>query len=355
MRHEGLSKMPDRNRFADIVGTAVDAISVILLSLWLIGGLGNLSLLPARGQPARHLATREAALVTASANLAASQVPLSTFEPVTPEQAQLLNANVPISTLPNPPADPFRLITANPIDRTAALTCLTMAVYYEAGNQGDPGEAAVAQVVLNRLRNPLFPKSVCGVVFEGSTLSTGCQFTFTCDGSLNRRPSQFGWKKAGQVAERALDGHVQPLVGEATHYHTIWVVPYWQSSLIKVTQIGAHIFYRWPGPLGMPVSFRGQYEGLERVPPLTPTIDGAPLPTDPIGAAAIQTPDPPLAPPPPEAVQVAKAVTPVGTPPLQVAGLAPPVAQIKIQPAQKSLALTDEHRSNPHLPIPANW
>ena len=198
------------------------------------------------------------------------------LQPLTPEQAEQLNAGVPFSTLPNPAADPFRLVAANPADKAAALTCLTMAVYYEAGNQSDQGEAAVAQVVLNRLRHPLFPKSVCGVVFEGSMLPTGCQFTFTCDGSLKRAPNPVLWKRAGMVAERALGGYVEPSVGEATHYHTVFVAPYWQSSLIKVAQIGPHIFYRWPGPLGMPALFHGQYEGFEQPGPFPGFDKGRP-------------------------------------------------------------------------------
>ena len=77
-----------------------------------------------------------------------------------------------------------------------ALECLASAVYYEAGNQDDDGERAVAQVVLNRVRHPAFPASVCGVVYEGSTRPTGCQFTFTCDGSLYRQPDADGWRRA---------------------------------------------------------------------------------------------------------------------------------------------------------------
>jgi spore germination cell wall hydrolase CwlJ-like protein len=196
------------------------------------------------------------------------------FEQVSPQQAQLINAKIPISTLPNPSAEPFVLPTDDSADRMSAVTCLTMAVYYEAASQSDQGEAAVAQVVLNRLRNPLFPKTVCGVVFQGSTLPTGCQFTFTCDGSLGRRPSKAGWERARRIAERALDGYVEKSVGDATHYHTVWVVPYWQSTVIKVAQVGAHIFYRWAGPLGMPGAFRGQYAGSEVPSPLVTGFDG---------------------------------------------------------------------------------
>jgi hypothetical protein len=86
------------------------------------------------------------------------------------------------------------------------------------------------------------------VVFQGSTRRTGCQFTFTCDGALERHvPSPAAWKRAEEVAEQALDGYVMQGVGGATHYHTVWVHPYWSPSLVKVTTIGAHIFYRAPG------------------------------------------------------------------------------------------------------------
>jgi spore germination cell wall hydrolase CwlJ-like protein len=195
------------------------------------------------------------------------------FERLTPEQAALLNAAAPISKAPNPPAAPFVLATLSPVDRARAETCLAMAVYYEAANQGPDGEAAVAQVVLNRLRNPLFPKTVCGVVFQGSNLPTGCQFTFTCDGSLARPPSASGWRAATEIAKRALNGYVMRDVGEATHYHTIWVVPYWQTTVLKVAQLGAHVFYRWNGPLGQPAAFTGAYVGAEVEPRLPPGID----------------------------------------------------------------------------------
>jgi spore germination cell wall hydrolase CwlJ-like protein len=198
-------------------------------------------------------------------------IPPQVFESVTPEQAVALNAAVPISSLPNPPAAPFKLSDVSEFDRARAENCLAMAVYYEAANQGDSGEAAVAQVVLNRMRNPLFPKTVCGVVFQGSNQPTGCQFTFTCDGSLARAPSADGWRRAKLVAERALGGFVQKDVGEATHYHTIWVVPYWQPTVLKVAQIGAHVFYRWNGGLGQPGAFNGAYAGSE---PMTPSPAG---------------------------------------------------------------------------------
>jgi hypothetical protein len=128
-----------------------------------------------------------------------------------------------------------------------ALTCLTQAVSYEAGQEDVEGQEAVAQVVLNRVRHPAFPSTVCGVVYQGSERKTGCQFTFTCDGSLTRRRSAASLLRSQIVAERVLAGQASTLVGGATHYHANYVSPYWAPSLVKVAQIGAHIFYRMPG------------------------------------------------------------------------------------------------------------
>ena len=182
---------------------------------------------------------------------------------LSPQEAMMTNASMPFSILPNPPALPFTLKVSDPAQEAHAVTCLTAAIYYEAANQTDDGQAAVAQVVLNRVRHPLFPKTVCGVVFQGAQLSTGCQFSFTCDGSLARLPTSDGWIRAQRNATRALHGYVFAPVGEATHYHTMWVVPYWSTTLVKLTQVGAHIFYRWSGSGGLPGAFRFAYAGGE--------------------------------------------------------------------------------------------
>lgn len=181
-----------------------------------------------------------------------------------PEQALQVNQDIPIANAPNPPAKPF-IFKGNAGTRGQALDCLANAEYYEAGDQGGDGERAVAQVVLNRVRHPAFPSTVCGVVYEGSTKPTSCQFTFTCDGSLSRRPDAEGWKRAYLIAEAALAGAVYTPVGYATHYHANYVVPYWASAstLLKDAVVGAHIFYRWSGDWGLPVAFSKRYAGHE--------------------------------------------------------------------------------------------
>jgi hypothetical protein len=185
--------------------------------------------------------------------------------PISMDEARVWNASLPFSTLPIQPARPFIMPPDRLADYGRALDCLTSAVYYEAASETALGQAAVAQVVLNRMRHPAFPKTVCGVVFQGQERTTGCQFSFTCDGALARRPSEAGWARARAVAAAALNGLVTPEVGMATHYHTDWVAPYWAERLVKMHQIGTHIFYRWTGAWGLPGAFTGTHAGTEPV------------------------------------------------------------------------------------------
>ncbi|AQR62818.1 cell wall hydrolase [Brevundimonas sp. LM2] len=180
-------------------------------------------------------------------------------------EAQRLNASMPTAMGSLRPAQPFVFNTASPADRQRALRCLTQGVYYEAALESTAGQEAVAQVILNRVRDPNYPNTVCGVVFEGAERTTGCQFSFTCDGALSQAPVGWAWERARSVAERALAGHVQTQVGTATHYHADYVYPWWSPTLAKITQIGAHIFYRWKGLPGETAAFRQRYSGREPV------------------------------------------------------------------------------------------
>ncbi len=144
------------------------------------------------------------------------------------------------------PAHPFRTPNRDALQQSRDLDCLTDAVYYEARGETGAGQAAVAQVVLNRVRHPAFPKSVCGVVFQGVS-NDGCQFSFACDGSMHRPKELDAWRRAEQVAARALTGFVMPSVGNATHFHAVGVQPGWGPGLMKVAQVGLHVFYRFGG------------------------------------------------------------------------------------------------------------
>ncbi|MGB5076787.1 MAG: cell wall hydrolase [Sphingorhabdus sp.] len=188
---------------------------------------------------------------------------------ISPTEAVERNAAIPFTHSPVAAARPFRVFAANEISSMTALKCMTQAVYYEAGFEPLEGRKAVAQVVLNRVMHPAFPNSVCGVVYQGVNKRV-CQFSFTCDGSLNRRPNPDAWRESEAVALAALNGHVATSVGYATHYHANYVSPYWAPKLVKLAKIGAHIFYRWPGGWGMPKAFSGRYAGAEAIPAILP-------------------------------------------------------------------------------------
>ena len=182
-----------------------------------------------------------------------------------------LALDVPVGTPLSPDSAPTQPLTAapafqeaqSPDDAARALECLTAAIYYEARSEHRDGQRAVAQVVLNRVRDRAFPKSVCGVVYQGSHRSTGCQFSFTCDGSMHARRNSGAWDRSALIAAAALAGDVYAAVGSATHYHANYVTPWWASSLAQVGQVGAHIFYRWKGAMENALTFRQQYAGVE--------------------------------------------------------------------------------------------
>jgi hypothetical protein len=176
------------------------------------------------------------------------------------------NANLPVAALPSPAAAAYAFRPTTPVDQMRSLDCLTQAIYYEAGNQSEDGMRAVAQVVLNRVRHPAWPNSVCGVVYQGAMRAGGgCQFTFTCDGSLARRPVASLWAQARLYASEALAGRTFAPVGLSTFYHANYVFPAWAPRLVKTATIGAHIFYRLPGLAGAPGSFSDAYAGNEPV------------------------------------------------------------------------------------------
>ena len=200
-----------------------------------------------------------------------SKIPDLGLDTSSVETAEEINAMRAFSKLPIRPMRPF-VLHAGGQDAGRALKCLSEAVYYESAREPRLGQEAVAQVVLNRVRHPAYPKSVCGVVYQGSARTTGCQFSFTCDGSLRYAPEPGLWRQAQEVARRALAGHVNKSVGSATHYHAEYVAPYWAPTLVKMKQVGLHIFYRWTGPWGEPPAFTGRYAGGEAF--ISPAILG---------------------------------------------------------------------------------
>jgi spore germination cell wall hydrolase CwlJ-like protein len=219
-------------------------------------------------------ADEAAALVQVSAPATAAPV-ASTTVAATINQAGVQSGQLLHASLVGPAAKPFQYAAA----RTATdLDCLTEAVYYEARGEGPAGEAAVAQVVLNRVRHPAFPNTICGVVFQG------CQFSFACNGAMSRHREPAAWREARRIAKRALAGAVVANIGNATHFHTLGVNPAWGPRLMRVAQVGYHVFYRMGGRAGRPGAFTAQAQ------PST-TADAAPaLENAPVLASIAPTP-----------------------------------------------------------------
>jgi spore germination cell wall hydrolase CwlJ-like protein len=145
-------------------------------------------------------------------------------------------------------AEPY-VASRNPATFDRSLQCLTEAIYYEARSESEDGQRAVAQVVLNRVRHPAYPNTVCGVVYQGSERTTGCQFSFTCTGVMGPIGEPAAWDRAQRIAAAALRGSVYRRVGLAVNYHTTAIHPYWAPSLVTQTTVGAHIFYTRPDSL----------------------------------------------------------------------------------------------------------
>jgi len=126
--------------------------------------------------------------------------------------------------------------------------CLASGIYFEARGESVKGQAAVAQVILNRVRNPSYPKTICGVVYQNEDWRNRCQFSFACDAIKDRVNSEYHWRVARDVAMAVTAGKIWlPQVGSATHYHAVYVRPKWARTMEKVGRIGLHVFYRTYG------------------------------------------------------------------------------------------------------------
>jgi hypothetical protein len=270
-----------------MISSTLKWVALVVLSalpLVMLGGLTDVS-----WQTLGHgLKSAAAARRSLEALPALPQPEPQLVKALTAEQALAANGALPFVANGLERAGSFGLgdVLSDPLAYKSALDCLTAAVYYEAAGEGEQGQRAVAQVVLNRVRHPAFPARVCDVVYQGSERQTGCQFTFTCDGSLARTPSRAGWDRARRIATAALAGSVEGSVGMATHYHANWVVPYWAPRLDKIAAVGAHIFYRWPGLWGRRQAFTQRYAGESDATLIDVELAGTAL--DPNGDASIE-------------------------------------------------------------------
>lgn len=128
--------------------------------------------------------------------------------------------------------------------RLAEENCLAKAVYFEARSESELGQLAVAKVVLNRVKDPNYPKTICGVVYQGSDHRNSCQFSFACDGMPDEVKNKGAWDRSKRIAQKAIAGdQTIRIIGAATNYHADYVRPRWAKEMRKLIKIGRHIFY----------------------------------------------------------------------------------------------------------------
>ncbi len=122
--------------------------------------------------------------------------------------------------------------------------CLSTAIYFEARGESQEGQIAVGQVIMNRVRSPAFPETICGVVYQGQ-MAPGCQFSFACDGKTDAPRNDAQWAQAQSIAKKITSGQVWlPEIGYSTYYHANYVSPRWVGDMSKIDKIGRHIFYK---------------------------------------------------------------------------------------------------------------
>jgi hypothetical protein len=158
----------------------------------------------------------------------------------------------------------------DPKDSARQMRCLAEAVYFESRSEPEAGQAAVAQVVLNRVRSGIFPANVCGVVYQDRNRPVACQFSFACEGKSLRIEEPGAWTVATRIAQEVVSGaNFNPKVAEALNYHANYVMPFWAPSLRRVDRIGAHIFYAMRFGLNWAP---GALNGRGDLPPLGATV-----------------------------------------------------------------------------------
>lgn len=165
-----------------------------------------------------------------------------------PVLAILPAPDLSVAAMAPPPADGLTeaWLMAQPAPKgDAEWQCLTEALYFEARGESLEGQIAVAEVILNRVDSPLYPRTVCGVVKQRG--GGGCQFSYVCDGRKDRMREKASADLAGRIARAMLDGAPRLLTDGATHFHTRAVRPGWSRRFDQTASIGAHVFYRHPG------------------------------------------------------------------------------------------------------------
>jgi len=175
------------------------------------------------------------------ATTAAPAAPAKPAEGSSPE----LPRTIAVLPPPKPPLSPAQRLDLHGKDYDKAEKCLAQAVYFEARNEPARGQQAVAQVVLNRVFSPYYPKDVCSVVYQNAQRHLSCQFTFACDGKPETIRERGAWARANRIAKQTLEAKVWlPEVAKATHYHAAYVHPRWVRDMRVMVRYGLHTFYR---------------------------------------------------------------------------------------------------------------
>ena len=189
--------------------------------------------------------------------------------------AQTPAAQVTVATQLASGGKPDYASLIDPKDSARQMRCLGEAIYFEARSEPEAGQAAVAQVVLNRVRSGIFPTNVCAVVYQDRNHPFACQFSFACEGKSLRIEEPAAWASATRIAQAVVSGaNYNPKLVEALNYHANYVYPFWAPSLRRVDRIGAHIFYAMRAGMNWAP---GALNGRGDLPPLQPQASASPL------------------------------------------------------------------------------
>ena len=211
--------------------------------------LSALALAPAQDAAAEAKASEPMRVATAEPGLIP---PMVTLTP-TPVSLPLQDiAPIPLDRVPLPrvapglpPPSPAELLKLDDKEYAKAEHCLARAIYFESRSEPVRGQEAVAQVVMNRVFSGFYPKDVCGVIYQNANRHLACQFTFACDGKRKVINERGSWARANRIAKQTLDGKLYvPEVAKSTHYHAVYVHPYWTREMHKLVRYGVHNFYR---------------------------------------------------------------------------------------------------------------
>ena len=135
---------------------------------------------------------------------------------------------------------------------SAAVMCLAMNLYHETRGETLAGNIAVGYVTMNRVADPRYPDTICGVVHQAkyhgwdlvNPIKNRCQFSWYCDGLSDNPQDGKAMLESVILAQHIIAGTVTDISEGATHYHATYVNPYWADDMTVVLEVGQHIFYK---------------------------------------------------------------------------------------------------------------